>query len=258
MNNNVLIQKENRIGTIVINRPEKLNSLNTDTREELVNAFKKLEMDHDVRIIILSSSECKAFSAGADLKEFANINEINTSEMERGWEITEIIFNLKKPVIAMIDGFCIGGGMELAMACDIRVASEESKFGQGEINLAIIPGAGGTQRLPRLIGSGRAMEMILSGRVINANEAEKFGIVNFVYPSAEIEEATKKIAENIAKKSSFALSRAKNAVNTALSKPLEEGLQNERELFVECFVSEDGKEGVRAFVEKREPEYKGK
>lgn len=258
MNNNVLVRKKDRIGTIIINRPEKLNSLNADTREELVNAFKKLEIDRDVRIIILSSSKCKAFSAGADLKEFANIEEINTLEMEKGWEITEIIFNLKKPVIAMIDGFCIGGGMELAMACDIRVASEESKFGQGEINLAIIPGAGGTQRLPRLIGSGRAMEMILSGRVINANEAEKFGIVNFVYPSDEIEEATKKIAENIAKKSSFALSRAKNAVNTASSKPLEEGLRNERELFVECFVSEDGKEGVRAFVEKREPEYKGK
>ena len=258
MNNNVLIQKENRIGTIVINRPEKLNSLSTDTRKELVNAFKELEGDKDIRIIILSSSECKAFSAGADLKEFASTEKIDTVEMERGWEVTEIIFNLKKPVIAMIDGFCIGGGMELAMACDIRIASEKSKFGQGEINLAIIPGAGGTQRLPRLIGSGRAMEMILSGRMIDAIEAEKYGVVNFVYPSEEIEEATIKIAENIAKKSPFALSRAKSAVNSSLSEPLKKGLEIERTLFVECFVSEDGKEGIRAFVEKREPEYKDK
>lgn len=258
MNNNVLIQKENRIGTIVINRPEKLNSLSTDTRKKLVNAFKELEGDKEIRIIILSSSECKAFSAGADLKEFASTERMDTEEMERGWEITEIIFNLKKPVIAMIDGFCIGGGMELAMACDVRVASEISKFSQGEINLAIIPGAGGTQRLPRLVGTGRAMELILSGRMVNAVEAEKYGIVNFVYPSEEIEDATKKIAENMAKKSPFALSRAKSAVNSALSKPLEKGLKIERELFVECFVSEDGKEGVRAFVEKREPEYKDK
>ncbi|OIR16610.1 MAG: hypothetical protein BEU04_01340 [Marine Group III euryarchaeote CG-Bathy1] len=258
MNNNVLIQKENRIGTVIINRPEKLNSLSTDTRKELVNAFKELEGDKDIRIIILSSSECKAFSAGADLKEFASTEKIDTVEMERGWEVTEIIFNLKKPVIAMIDGFCIGGGMELAMACDIRIASEKSKFGQGEINLAIIPGAGGTQRLPRLIGSGRAMEMILSGRMIGAVEAEKYGVVNFVYPSEEIEEATIKIAENIAKKSPFALSRAKSAVNSSLSEPLKKGLEIERTLFVECFVSEDGKEGIRAFVEKREPEYKDK
>ena len=258
MMNNVLIKKEERIGTIVINRPDKLNSLNADTRKELVFAFREFEKDEDVRTIILSGSECKAFSAGADLKEFASLETLDTEEMEKGWEITDTVFNLKKPIIAMIDGFCIGGGMELAMACDIRIASERSKFSQSEINLAIIPGAGGTQRLPRLVGIGRAMELILSGRTINAEEAERFGIVNFVFPDTELEESTVKIAQNIARKSPFALSRAKRAVRTALSRPLEEGLRFERKMFVECFLSRDGKEGVRAFIEKREAEFKGR
>lgn len=165
---------------------------------------------------------------------------------------------MTKPVIAMIDGFCLGGGLEIAIACDLRTSSKKSKFGQPEINIGIIPGAGGTQRLTRLIGEGRAMEMILTGRMINAEEAHQYGIVNFVFDSEELEAKTLEIANTIAEKSRYAAERAKKCVKVVAKMSLEEGLKYEQEMFIECFKSEDGKEGIAAFIEKREAHFSGK
>ena len=170
----------------------------------------------------------------------------------------ERVWNLSKPTIAMIDGFALGGGLELAMACDLRIASDRSKLGQPEINIGIIPGAGGTQRLTRLVGEGRAMEMILTGRMITAEEALSYGILNFVYTSDELETKTMEIANTIVEKSSYAIERAKKSVKAVSKMNLEEGLKFEREMFIECANSEDGKEGITAFIEKRKPHFKGK
>ena len=184
---NLLIEKKERIGIVTVNRPEQLNSMNSETRAELAEAFTKLESDNDIEVILLTGAKSKAFIAGADIKEFLKRKMDNQEDLEKDWIVTKIISNLTKPVIAMIDGFCLGGGLELAMACDLRIASDRSKLGQPEINIGIIPGAGGTQRLTRLVGEGRAMEMILTGRMITAEEALSYGILNFVYTSDELE-----------------------------------------------------------------------
>ena len=255
---NVLIERKGKIGLVTVNRPEQMNSMNSETRSELASAFADLGKDSTVSAIILTGAPGKAFIAGADIKEFLERDMSNQEALEEDWIVTKVISNLSKPVIAMMDGFCLGGGLEIAMACDLRIASDRTKLGQPEINLGIIPGAGGTQRLTRLIGEGRAMEMILTGRMITAEEACNYGILNFTYAAEELEAKTMEIANTIAEKSSYAIERAKKSVKAVSQMNLEEGLKLEREMFIECANSEDGKEGITAFIEKRKPDFKGR
>ena len=255
---NVLIDKKGEIGIVTVNRPQQLNSMNSETRGELAEAFTQLGNDSEISVILLTGAPSKAFIAGADIKEFLKRKMDSQEDLENDWIVTKIISNLNKPVIAMIDGFCLGGGLEIAMACDLRIASDRSKLGQPEINIGIIPGAGGTQRLTRLVGEGRAMEMILTGRMITAEEACNYGILNFVFAADELESKTIEIANTITEKSSFAIERAKKSVKAVAEMNLEDGLKLEREMFVECANSEDGKEGITAFIDKRKPKFKGK
>ena len=254
---NVLIKKTGKIAIVTVNRPQQMNSMNSKTRFELFQAFDGLSFDSNISVIILTGAPGKAFIAGADIKEFLERDLSSQEALEEDWIVTKVISNLSKPVIAMIDGFCLGGGLEIAMACDLRIASDRSKLGQPEINLGIIPGAGGTQRLTRLIGEGRAMEMILTGRMITAKEACNYGILNFIYSAEELETKTMEIANTIADKSPYAIERAKKSVKAVSHLNLEKGLEFEREMFIECANSEDGKEGITAFIEKRKPEFKG-
>ena len=255
---NVLIERKGKIGLVTVNRPEQMNSMNSETRSELASAFADLGKNPTISVIILTGAPGKAFIAGADIKEFLERDMSNQEALEEDWIVTKVISNLSKPVIAMMDGFCLGGGLEIAMACDLRIASDRTKLGQPEINLGIIPGAGGTQRLTRLIGEGRAMEMILTGRMITAEEACNYGILNFTYAAEELEAKTMEIANKIAEKSSYAIERAKKSVKAVSQMNLEEGLKLEREMFIECANSEDGKEGITAFIEKRKPDFKGR
>ena len=255
---NVLIEKSGKIGIVTVNRPKQMNSMNSLTRSELAEAFNLLENDKDIAVILLTGSEGKAFIAGADIKEFLNQTIETEKQLEEDWIVTTIISNLKKPVVAVIDGFCLGGGLELAMSCDLRIASDRSKLGQPEINIGIIPGAGGTQRLTRLIGEGRAMEMILTGRMITAEEALSYGIINFVYDPDDLMDEAMQIANTIGEKSKYAVERAKKSVKAVSEINLKDGLKLEREMFIECLNSEDGKEGITAFIEKRKPNFKGK
>ena len=255
---NVLIEKNGKIGIVTVNRPQQMNSMNSLTRSELAEAFNFLESDKDIAVILLTGSEGKAFIAGADIKEFLNQTLETEKQLEEDWIVTTIISNLKKPVIAVIDGFCLGGGLELAMSCDLRIASDRSKLGQPEINIGIIPGAGGTQRLTRLIGEGRAMEMILTGRMITAEEAFSYGIINFVYDSDDLMDEAIQIANTIGEKSKYAVERAKKSVKAVSEMNLKDGLKLEREMFIECLNSEDGEEGITAFIGKRKPNFKGK
>ena len=202
---NVLVEKRGKIGIVTVNRPEQLNSMNSATRGEMAKAFETMEEDADVSVVILTGASGKAFIAGADIKEFSEMILQARDEMEKDWRVTKVISSMTKPVIAMIDGFCLGGGLEIAMSCDLRISSKKSKLGQPEINIGIIPGAGGTQRLTRLVGEGRAMEMILTGRMITAEEAHQYGIVNFIFDSEELEEKTLEIAKTITGKSSYAV-----------------------------------------------------
>ena len=255
---NILEEKRNRIGIITVNRPEQLNSMNAETRSEMAVSFEKMDNDPKIAVVILTGSPGKAFIAGADIKEFAEMKLENSEEMKEDWRVTKVISGMKKPVIAMIDGFCLGGGLGIAMSCDLRISSNRSKLGQPEINIGIIPGAGGTQRLTRLVGEGRAMELILTGRMINAEEALQYGILNFIFTPEELEEKTMELANTIASKSSYAVERAKRSVKAVAEMSLEKGLTYEQDLFIECFKSEDGKEGIKAFIEKRKADFKGK
>ena len=255
---NVLIERKDNIGIITVNRPEQMNSLNSVTRKEMAEAFTELGDDSEILVIILTGAPGKAFIAGADIKEFLKLNLKTEKELKNDWIVTEVIENLKKPVIAMIDGFCLGGGLEIAMSCDLRVASDRTKLGQPEINIGIIPGAGGTQRLTRLVGEGRAMEMILTGRMVKAEEGLQYGILNFIFTHDELEEKTMEMAKKITEKSPYAIERAKQSVKSVSNMNLREGLKFEREMFLECFTSDDGKEGITAFIEKRKANFKGK
>ncbi|MDQ3633483.1 MAG: enoyl-CoA hydratase-related protein [Acidobacteriota bacterium] len=254
----ILVEKHDGIAVITINRPDKLNALNSKVHEEGVAALDELRNDEKIRVVVFTGAGEKSFIAGADISEFAGKTPVTQRAVFQNRTLFNSIDTFPKPVIAMINGFCLGGGCELALACDIRIASENAKLGQPEINLGIIPGGGGTQRLTKLIGEGKSMEIILTGDMIDAETALSLGLVNHVYPAEELEENTMKLAGKIASKSPIALQMAKEAVKTASKSNLDEGLRREVDLFAITFSSEDKEEGVSAFLEKRKPEFKGR
>ncbi|ABP96141.1 MULTISPECIES: 3-hydroxypropionyl-CoA dehydratase [Metallosphaera] len=251
-------KKEGNLFWITLNRPDKLNALNAKLLEELDRAVSQAESDPEIRVIIITGKG-KAFCAGADITQF---NQLTPAEAwkfsKKGREIMDKIEALSKPTIAMINGYALGGGLELALACDIRIAAEEAQLGLPEINLGIYPGYGGTQRLTRVIGKGRALEMMMTGDRIPGKDAEKYGLVNRVVPLANLEQETRKLAEKIAKKSPISLALIKEVVNRGLDSPLLSGLALESVGWGVVFSTEDKKEGVSAFLEKREPTFKGK
>ena len=256
---NILITTENNIATITINRPTKLNALNGMTISDLHKAIKTLGKNNEIRVIILTGSGEKAFVAGADISEFANfsIEEGMQLAAEGQAKLFDYIENLKTPVIAAINGFALGGGLELAMACHFRVATESAKMGLPEVSLGLIPGYGGTQRLPQLIGKGRAMEMIMTAGMITAEDAYRIGLVNHVVPQAELLKFCVGIAQKIIKNSPNAIGKAIKAVN-ANFKEGKNGYEAEIKAFGKCFGTEDFKEGTTAFLEKRKATFTGK
>ena len=254
---NILLETNDRVATLTINRPDKRNALNQSTRDEIVQALDELQSSA-VRVLIITGAGDKAFIAGADIGEFEGRTALTQRDVMKQRRIFDAVEEFPKPVIAMINGFCLGGGMELALACDLRVASETAKLGQPEINLGIIPGGGGTQRLTRLIGEGKAMELILTGDLIDAADAKALGLVNHVVAPGQLQDTVLSLANRIAEKSPVALRMAKEAVKSASRMNLREGLERETDLFCLTFTSEDKAEGVRAFFEKRKADYKGR
>jgi enoyl-CoA hydratase len=254
----LLLERRDRVAIITINRPDKRNALNIKTREEGAALLEELSKDDSVGVVVFTGAGDKAFIAGADIAEFAGRTANMQREVMHGRSLFTAIDSFPKPVIAMINGYCLGGGCELALACDIRIASENASFGQPEINLGIIPGGGGTQRLTRLVGEGKAMELILTGEIIDAQHAFAIGLVNHVVPLDQLEAKTMEIAGRIADKGPIALRMAKEAVKLASRSNLDEGLKREIDLFALCFATEDKDEGVKAFLEKRKPSFKGR
>jgi enoyl-CoA hydratase len=255
----VLYSLSNRIAIITINRPDKLNALNAQTKAELREVFTEIKTDPAIDVVILTGAGEKSFVAGTDINELTALNAASGKEFSlKGQEVFDLVENLGKPVIAAVNGYALGGGCELALACHIRIASENAKFGQPEVNLGIIPGYGGTQRLARLIGRGRAMEMILTGNLIDAQEALRVGLVNKVVPQAELLPTATKLAESIASKGQIAIRMALKAVNITEETTLSEGERLEASLFGVCCDTEDFKEGTTAFLEKRKPDFKGR
>ena len=256
---NIILEHEKGIATIYINRPEKLNALNKATIQELHEILVLADENPDVRVIIITGRGEKAFVAGADIAEFAHFSVKEGSQLAaRGQQILfDFIENMKTPVIAAINGFALGGGLELAMACHIRIASENAKMGLPETSLGVIPGYGGTQRLPQLVGKGRAMEMILTAGMISAEDAYRSGLVNHVIPQAELLDFTKALAQRIMKNSPIAIAKAINAVNANFVSGVN-GFEVEINAFGECFATDDFKEGTTAFLEKRKADFKGK
>jgi len=254
---NILLQQSDRVAVLTINRPEKRNALNQATRDEILHALDHLQQS-DSRVLVVTGAGGKAFIAGADIGEFEGRTALTQREVMKQRRIFDAVEEFPKPVIAMINGFCLGGGMEFALACDIRIAADSAKLGQPEINLGIIPGGGGTQRLTRLVGEGKAMELILTGDLIDGNEAKAIGLVNDAVPIDQLQTRVMALAAKLAEKSPIALRMAKEAVKTASRANLREGLDRETDLFCLAFSSEDKVEGVRAFFEKRKPDYKGR
>jgi len=247
----------NGIFTITVNRPEKLNALNNTVLDELEQAMQTVYDDINIKAVIITGQGNKAFVAGADISEFMEVSDEQGAELARkGQQIFFKIENCPKPVVAAVNGFALGGGCELAMACHFRLASDVAKFGQPEVNLGLIPGYGGTQRLPMLVGKGKAMELIMSGNIIEALEAKELGLVNYVTSSENLLEKTKEILNVILTKSPSAVSRVIKAVNAFYDFD-KNGFNEEIKLFGEVFTSDDKKEGTTAFIEKRKPVFKG-
>ena len=256
---NLLLEFKQNVAVVTINRPDKLNALNGQTVSELSSVFDELKNNNDVSVVILTGSGEKAFVAGADISELNKLDTISAKEFsENGQEVFDKIQNFDKPVIAAVNGFALGGGCELALACHIRLASDNAKFGQPEVNLGIIPGYGGTQRLARIINAGRAAEYILTGDMIDADEAYRTGLVNHVYPQNELLEESLAMAGKIAAKGQQAIRLALKAVNAVNQMSLRDGQKLEASLFALCCGTEDFKEGTSAFLEKRKPVFKNK
>ena len=254
--NNILLSTEEGIASLTINRPQQLNALNKETIEELNAALSELEKDIAVRVVIITGAGEKAFVAGADIKEFAQFSTEQGKELSaKGHELLfDKVANFSKPVIAAINGFALGGGLELAMACHLRIASENARMGLPEVGLGVIPGYGGTQRLPQLIGKSKAMEMILTAEMIDATIALHYGLVNHVVPSAELLAKASEIGKKIRKNSPMALTSAIKAVNANYTDGMN-GLEEEIKLFGQCFGTKDFTEGTTAFLEKRKANF---
>jgi len=248
---------DGRIGLVTLNRPEVRNAINPQMRDELYSLMSGLEADADVRAIVLTGGP-QVFAAGADIAAMVEKSALEQFRRASLWDLSFKMEQLKKPVIAAVAGFCLGGGCELAMACDVRIAAESARFGQAEINIGIIPGGGGTVRLTRLVGLGKAMELVLTGAMISAQEAREINLVNKVVPDGQLMEEALKTARAMAKHSPVALALAKYAVQNAAGSSLQAGRAIENICFSIAFSSEDQKEGMHAFLEKRQPKYKGR
>ena len=255
---NVLYEKKGTIAYVTLNRPKVLNALNGKTWEELQAAFEAVRDDAEVRGVILTGAGDKAFIAGADISELAHLTAVEAEKSSSyGQEVLNLVENLGKPVIAAINGFALGGGCETAMACTIRIAVENAKFGQPEVKLGVLPGGGGTQRLPRLVGKGRALQLILTGEMISAQEAYRIGLVNEVVPAVNLITRSEAILKQIFSNAPIAIKYSLEAVNKGLETSQDEGLALEASFFGLCAGTEDKKEGTQAFLQKRAPQFQG-
>ena len=256
---NVLYEKKDAIAYVTVNRPKVLNALNTPTWKDLRTAFEAARDDVAVRGVILTGAGDKAFVAGADISELAHVAAFEAEQASRfGQEVLDLIEDLGKPVVAAVNGFALGGGCETAMACTIRIAVDTAKFGQPEVTLGLLPGGGGTQRLPRLVGKGRALQLILSGEMISAQEAHRIGLVNEIVPAADLITRAEAILNKIASNAPVAVKFSLEAVNKGLETSQGEGILLEASYFGLCAGTEDKKEGTSAFLEKRTPQFRGR
>jgi enoyl-CoA hydratase len=253
----IAVSKEGMVGVITINRPQAMNALSAKLVKELLSALSEFEKDDGVRCLVIAGSE-RAFSAGADIKEMADMTAVEMTMTGHFFPLWDKVGKYPKPIVGALSGFVLGGGLELAMSLDILIASETTQLGQPEIDIGVMPGGGGTQRLTRAVGKYKAMEMILTGRRIGAEEAKTLGLVSRVVPKEAYLDEAKKVAGEIASKSPVAIRLAKMAVNKAFEMGLGDGIDFERELFYLLFASEDAKEGMNAFMDKRKPSFKGK
>jgi enoyl-CoA hydratase/carnithine racemase len=255
---NVLYEKKGSVAYVTVNRPKVLNALNTPTWADLRKAFEDARDDAAIRGVILTGAGDKAFIAGADISELAHLTAVEAEQTSRfGQEVLDLVENLGKPVIAAINGFALGGGCETAMACTIRIAVDSARFGQPEVKLGLVPGGGGTQRLPRLVGKGRALQLILSGEMITAQEAYRIGLVNEIVPVAELTTRAEEILRKISANAPIAIRFALEAANKGMETSQSEGLLLEASYFGLCAATEDKKEGTTAFLEKRAPRFRG-
>jgi enoyl-CoA hydratase len=256
---NLLLEKDQGLAIVTVNRPKALNALNDQTVSELLDLFAKLSADTEVRVIILTGAGEKAFIAGADIGELKICDaEKGAEKSRRGHQLMHLIEGMPKVVIAAVNGFALGGGCEIAMACDIRLVSENARLGQPEVSLGVIPGYGGTQRLARLVGKGKAKQLIFTGDLIDAKEAYRIGLVEEVYPQAELLDKAREMAGRILSKGPLAIVAAKRCINDGLEKNLVSGCEEEIAEFGKIFGTEDRTEGTTAFLEKRKPEFKGR
>jgi enoyl-CoA hydratase len=256
---NLLLNKADGIGIVMINRPKALNALNIEVFSELYASFGEIEDDPDVRVVILTGSGDRAFVAGADVMEMKDKTSVNIEKfIVTSRKALDRIYSLSKPVIAAINGYAFGGGSEIAFCCDLRIASENARFGQQEINFAIVPGGGGMQRLARLVGMTKAKEIVYTGEVYDAKTALEIGVINKIVPPEKLMDEAILLARKLMSKSSLALAYAKKAFNTGADMSLQSGLDVDEMCFARCFSTEDQKEGMTAFAEKRKPEFKNK
>ncbi|MEN6348541.1 MAG: enoyl-CoA hydratase-related protein [Syntrophomonas sp.] len=255
---NVILEKEGNIGILYVNRPKAMNALNVATIREIGRAIDEVKIDNEIKALIITGAGDKAFVAGADIIGFMSMSPAQArASSDEGEQTFRKLDLLEKPVIAAVNGFALGGGCELALACDIRLASEKALFGLPEVSLGVIPGYSGTQRLPRLIGEGRAKELTFTAGIIDAAEAYRVGLVNHVYPAAELMDQARKLAQKIMNNAPLSVGYAKLAIGQGLQGDLDSGLRIESDFFGLCVATEDMKEGTQAFVEKRKPQFKG-